>query len=224
MAIAGFTGSFMVIVVNAWRNHPTGFRLVDGKAVDVGPVKALLENSYVWQELVHMYLAGYIVTGFLLAGAYAIGRLRGRLGRYERTALAISLTTAAFAMLAQVPVGDWAARDVAQPLKLAAMEGLAHTAKGAPEHLLGWFTGGDLKYAIEIPYGLSLLAFHNPNAAVVGIGLLTVADASWAHAIGVVCLLGLIVTGLLAAYPAAAAMGGPRIGRASSVILTDRFV
>ena len=171
MAIAGLTGSFMVIAVNAWMNHPTGFRLVDGKAVDVDPVKALFENSYVWQELVHMYLAGYIVTGFLLAGAYAIGRLRGRWGRYERTALAISLTTAAFAMIAQVPVGDWAARDVAQsqPIKLAAMEGLARTTKGAPEHLLGWFTGGELKYAIEIPHGLSLLAFHNPNAVVVGL-------------------------------------------------------
>jgi len=171
MALAGITGSLMVIAVNGWMNHPTGFRLVHGKAVDVDPFKALFENSYFWHELVHMYLAGYIVAGFLLAGAYAIGRLRGHWGRYERTALAIPLTIAVLATLAQIPVGDWAARDVAstQPIKLAAMEGLAHTTKGAPEHLLGWFTGGTLKYAIEIPDGLSLLAFHNPHATVVGL-------------------------------------------------------
>ncbi len=75
-----------------------------------------------------MYIAGYIVTGFLVAGAYAIGRLRGKWGRYERTALAIPLTIAALASPVQVLVGDWAARDVAtsQPIKLAALEGLAH--------------------------------------------------------------------------------------------------
>src|SRR6202167_4484868 len=98
MALAGITGSLMVIAVNGWMNHPTGFRLAGGKAVDVHPFKALFENSYFWPELVHMYLAGSIVTGFLLSGAYAIGRLR-RNGipptRYERTALAIPLTIAA---------------------------------------------------------------------------------------------------------------------------------
>ena len=75
--ITGFTGSLMVIAVNAWMNHPTGFRLRHGKAVDVHPLEALFGNSYLWHELVHMYLAGYIVTGFLVAGAYAFGRLRG---------------------------------------------------------------------------------------------------------------------------------------------------
>jgi cytochrome d ubiquinol oxidase subunit I len=82
MALAGVTGSLMVIAVNGWMNHPTGFRLVNGKAVDVHPLQALFGNSYFWHELVHMYVAGYIVTGFLLAGVYAIGRLRGKWTRY----------------------------------------------------------------------------------------------------------------------------------------------
>src|SRR5437016_8360436 len=77
VVIAGFTGSLMVISVNAWMNHPSGFKLRDGRAVDVHPLAALFGNSYLWHELVHMYLAGYIVTGFLVAGAYAFGRLRG---------------------------------------------------------------------------------------------------------------------------------------------------
>jgi cytochrome bd ubiquinol oxidase subunit I len=171
IAIAGVTGSLMVISVNAWMNHPSGFRLVAGKAVDVHPLTALFANSFLWPELVHMYIAGYIVAGFLLAGAYAIGRLRGHWSRYERTALAIPLTIAALASPVQILIGDWAARDVAtaQPIKLAALEGLHATTKGAPEHLLGWYTEGQVKDGIAIPKLLSLLAFHNPNAVVKGL-------------------------------------------------------
>jgi cytochrome d ubiquinol oxidase subunit I len=171
IAIVGFTGSLMVIAVNAWMNHPSGFRLQGGKAVDVHPLTALFANSFLWPELVHMYIAGYIVTGFLLSGAYAIGRLRGRWGRYERIALAIPLTIAAFASPVQVLIGDWAAREVAvsEPVKLAAIEGLGQTTKGAPEHLLGWYTDGQVKYGIRIPKMLSLLAFHNPDATVKGL-------------------------------------------------------
>ena len=140
IVITGFTGSLMVIAVNAWMNHPGGFTMRNGKVVDVDPLSALFGNSYLWHELIHMYIAGYIVTGFIVAGCYAYGRLRGRWGRYERTALVVSLTVAALAAPVQVLVGDWAARDVAttQPTKLAALEGLYQTTDGAPEHVLGW--------------------------------------------------------------------------------------
>jgi cytochrome d ubiquinol oxidase subunit I len=169
--LTGLTGSFMVIAVNGWMNHPTGFTLTDGKVTDVHPVDALFGNPHFWHELVHMYLAGYIVTGFLVAAAYAFCRLRGRWGRYERTALAIPLTIAALASPVQVLVGDWAARSVAdsQPTKLAALEGLGHTEKGAPVHILGWYTDDEVKYGIAIPKMLSLLAFHDPNATVQGL-------------------------------------------------------
>jgi cytochrome bd ubiquinol oxidase subunit I len=169
--ISGFTGSWMVIAVNAWMNHPSGFRLVGGKAVDVHPLSALFGNSYLWHELIHMYVAGYIVMGFVVAAVYAFGRLRGRWGRYERTALAIPLTVAALAAPVQVLVGDWAGREVAtyQPTKLAAIEGLGPTTRGADEHILGWYTGGKVKFGISIPHGLSLLAFHSWNAKVQGL-------------------------------------------------------
>ncbi len=171
IVVAGFTGSLMVISVNAWMQHPSGFRLVNGRAVDVHPLAALFGNSFLWNELIHMYIAAYIVTGFVLAAPYAICRLRGRWGRYERTALAIPLTIAAIASPVQVLVGDWVARDVAteQPTKLAAIEGLAKTTRGAPEHLLGWYTNGKVEFGIAIPKMLSLLAFHNPNATVQGL-------------------------------------------------------
>jgi cytochrome d ubiquinol oxidase subunit I len=181
IAIAGFTGSLMVISVNAWMNHPSGFRLHDGRAIDVHPLAALFGNSFLWPELIHMYIAAYIVTGFLLAGAYALGRVRrgsAPPSRYERTALAIPLAIAALASPVQVLIGDWAARDVAvqQPIKLAAIEGLQRTTKGAPEHLLGWYTEGQVKYGIRIPKLLSLLAFHNPDATVKGLDTVPVAE------------------------------------------------
>jgi cytochrome bd ubiquinol oxidase subunit I len=171
IVITGFTGSLMVIAVNAWMNNPGGFTLRDGKVVDVAQWRALFGNDYLWHELVHMYIAGYIVSGFLLAGAYAFGRLRGRWGRYERAALAIPLTVAALAAPVQFLVGDWAARDVArtQPTKLAAIEGLEQTTRGAPEHLLGWYDNGKIRYGIRIPHLLSLLAFHSLDAEVQGL-------------------------------------------------------
>jgi len=178
IAAAGVIGSLMVISVNGWMNHPQGFALRNGRVVDVHPFRALFGNSYFWHEFVHMYMAGFIVTGFVVAGAYAIGRLRGRWGRYERTALTVPLAAAVVASPLQVLVGDWAARDVAtnQPIKLAAIEGLGATTRGAPEHLLGWYTNGQVNYGIKIPDLLSLLAFHNPNAVVQGLNTVPIAD------------------------------------------------
>jgi cytochrome bd ubiquinol oxidase subunit I len=171
IVITGLTGSLTVISVNAWMNHPGGFELRAGEVVDVNPWSALFGNSYLWHELIHMYIAGYIVTGFILAGVYAFARLRGRWGRYERAALAIPLTVAALASPVQVLVGDWAAREVAttQPTKLAAFEGLYRTTRGAPEHLLGWYTDDRVKYGVEIPHLLSFLSYHRWNAQVQGL-------------------------------------------------------
>jgi cytochrome bd ubiquinol oxidase subunit I len=171
VVVAGLAGSLMVISVNAWMNHPSGFTLEEGRVTDVRPLAALFGNHYLWHELVHMYLAGYIVAGFLTAGVYAWGWLRGRRGRYERVALVVPLTVAALAAPVQIVVGDWAARVVArdQPAKLAAFEGLHATEAGAPVHLLGWYDGEQVRYGIELPHLLSLLAFHDPNARVEGL-------------------------------------------------------
>jgi cytochrome d ubiquinol oxidase subunit I len=159
-------------------NHPTGFVFRHGKAVDVHPWSALFGNSYFWHEFVHMYFAGFIVAGFLVAAAYAWGFLRGRRGRYERTALTVALSAAAIASPLQVIVGDWAGRDVAkeQPAKLAAFEGLGPTTRGAPVHLLGWYDGRHVVGGIELPHVLSVLAFHSWNATVQGLDVVPVAD------------------------------------------------
>ena len=120
-----------------------------------------------------MYLAAFLVAGFVTASVYAVSRLRGRRDRYVRVAMAVPLVVAAVTAPAQVIVGDWAARSVAeeQPVKLAAFEGLGHTERGAPLHIGGWFDERreEVRYGIAIPKLLSLLAFHDPNATVKGL-------------------------------------------------------
>jgi cytochrome bd ubiquinol oxidase subunit I len=171
VVIAGLTGSLFVISVNAWMNRPSGFRVEEGRAVDVEPWSALFGNGHLWPELSHMYFAGFIVAGFVVASVYAWGWLKGRRGRYERIALAVPLTIAALAAPVQLVMGDWIARRVTddQPVKLAAFEGLGPTTKGAPFHILGWYEDGEVKYGIEIPKLLSLLAKHDPNATIEGL-------------------------------------------------------
>ncbi|WP_211189458.1 cytochrome ubiquinol oxidase subunit I [Actinomycetospora sp. TBRC 11914] len=171
IAVAGLTGSFMVIAVNAWMNHPGGFTLQDGRVVDVRPAEALFANPYLWHEFVHMYVAAFVVTGFVLAAVYAVSRLRHGDRAHDRLALAVSVTIASVAAPLQVLVGDWAGRAVAryQPVKLAALEGLGQSTAGAPVHVLGWYTGDRVVGGIALPRLLSLLAFHDPSALVIGL-------------------------------------------------------
>jgi cytochrome d ubiquinol oxidase subunit I len=172
VVIAGIAGSFNVIAVNGWMNNPQGFAVVDGQVRDPAPWEALL-NDNVWHELVHMYLAGYIVAGFIVAGVYASAHLRGRRDAYHRTGLVVALSFAALAAPAQVIVGDWAGRTVAenQPVKLAALEGLPQTTEGAPFTIGGWYDEetNEVRGGIEIPNLLSLLATHDPNGTVEGL-------------------------------------------------------
>jgi cytochrome d ubiquinol oxidase subunit I len=177
IVITGITGSMMVIAVNGWMNDPTGFEFVGGEAVDVHPWQALF-NSFFWHELVHMYLAGFLVAGFIVAGVYAFAWLKGRRDRYHRIGMIVPLTFAALIAPVQLLVGDWAARTVAeeQPVKLAALEGLAETTEGAPFHLGGIYEDGEIKGGIEIPKMLSLLAFHDPDAKVEGLDVVPERD------------------------------------------------
>jgi cytochrome d ubiquinol oxidase subunit I len=172
IVIAGITGSTFVLSVNGWMNHPVGFDIVDGEVVNVRPWEALF-NDYFWHELVHMYMAGVMVAGFIVAGVYARAWLRGERSRYVRTALVVPLSFAALVAPVQVVVGDWAAREVVekQPVKLATFEGLGATTKGAPFHIGGWYDAdtGEVKAGIKIPKLLSVLAHHDPNATVTGL-------------------------------------------------------
>ncbi len=109
-------------------NDPVGFDVVNGRVTDPKPWQALLAPN-LGHELTHMYLAGYMVAGFIVAGVYATAWLRGRRDLYHRTGLVVALSFACFASGAQGLAGDWAGRRVAvsQPVKLASFEGVPKT-------------------------------------------------------------------------------------------------
>jgi cytochrome d ubiquinol oxidase subunit I len=173
----GIAGSLFVISVNGWMNKPEGFDLRGGEVVNVRPWEALFNDNF-WHEFVHMYLAGTIVAGFIVAAVYAAGWLRGNRERRHRVGLVVALTFAALAAPAQLLVGDWAARTVAenQPTKLAVFEGLGPTEEGAPLHVLGIYEDGEVKYGIKFPKLLSLLAYHDPDARVQGLDAVSAND------------------------------------------------
>jgi cytochrome d ubiquinol oxidase subunit I len=159
------------VAANAWMNNPTGFRLDDeGRVVDAQPWAAMFGPS-TWPQVVHMLLAAYMVTGFTVASVYAVGMLRGRRERHHRLGLLIPLALAAAVTPVQIGVGDWIANTVAdnQPAKLAAMEGLYETTAGAPLSVGGIYVDDEMRYALEIPNGLSLLVHHDPDGVVLGL-------------------------------------------------------
>ncbi|HEY9420695.1 MAG TPA: cytochrome ubiquinol oxidase subunit I [Thermoanaerobaculia bacterium] len=172
VAVSGGLSAVFVVAANAWMNTPTGFDLVDGRMVNIDPLAAMLSPAAIPQA-VHMLLAAYAAVGFAVAGIHAWVLLRHPESRFHRAALGIALLVGGPAALLQPLSGDLLAQMVAdyQPAKLAAMEGHFETQKAAPL-LIGGLPDPEARvtcWAIEIPYGLSLLAHHDPQAEVTGL-------------------------------------------------------
>lgn len=172
VAVSGALSGIFVVIANAWMNAPTGFRWVDGRAVDIDPIAAMMSPA-AFPQVLHMTLAAYAGTGLVVAGIHALPLLRQPGNAFHRRALSVALLVGAPAALLQLVSGDLSARFVAhwQPAKLAAMEGQFKTERGAPLRLGGWpdEAAGETRYALEIPRGLSLLAFKDPSAEVKGL-------------------------------------------------------
>jgi cytochrome d ubiquinol oxidase subunit I len=178
IAIAGLTGSFFIISVNGWMNSPEGFAIAaDGAIVDVNPWAAMF-NSAAVVEWMHMVVAAYMVTGFLIASVYAVKRLRGDRSRITRLGFLIPFTVAALAAPIQILVGDVAARRLieAQPAKFAAMELVPQTRSNAPLTLGGLYLDGEVRWAIEIPGLASLLGTRSLDGELPGLNEIPVAD------------------------------------------------
>jgi cytochrome d ubiquinol oxidase subunit I len=170
VTVAGVASAFFVVSANAWMNQPRGFTLVAGQVTDVSPWKAMF-NPATPPQTIHMILAAFMVAGFTTAAVYAVGMARGRRDRYHRLGFLIPFTFAAVVTPLQIAAGDYAARFLAhyQPAKLAAAEGLFHTGSHVPLHLGGIAQDGQLRYAIAIPDGLSLLVGESPRTVVIGL-------------------------------------------------------
>jgi cytochrome bd ubiquinol oxidase subunit I len=199
VAASGAVSGVFVVIANAWMNAPRGFRVEGGRPVDIDPVAAMLTPTAAPQAL-HMTLAAYAAVGMLVAGLHAWRLLRAgpaAATRFDRHALAIALMVGAPAALVQPLSGDWSAQVVArtQPAKLAAMESQFATERGAPLRI-GGLPDEDarrVRWAIEIPHGLSLLAFHDPDAEVRGLDAVPRED--W-PAVAVVHLAFQVMVGL----------------------------
>jgi cytochrome bd ubiquinol oxidase subunit I len=179
VAASGAASGVLVVSVNAWMNTPAGFVLAGSKAIDIEPLAALWNPSTL-SETLHMTLAAYAATGFVVAGVHAFYLRRDRGNAFHRKALAIALAVGGVAALLQPISGDYAAKVVArtQTAKLAAMEGQFRTERRAPLRIGGWPdpATGRTRYALEIPGGLSFLAFDDPNAEVKGLDAVPIRD------------------------------------------------
>jgi len=173
VAVSGAASALFVVLVNAWMNTPVGFTVdAAGAFVNIDPVKAM-RSPAAFQQVLHMLLASYAATGMAVAGVHAWMLLRGAAPAFHRRALMLALSVGVPAAVAQPLSGDLSARVVAetQPVKLAALEGQWETERGAPLRIGGWPDASreETRWALEIPRGLSLLAFHDPNAEVRGL-------------------------------------------------------
>lgn len=174
ITISGAASAWFVVTANAWMNHPTGFDIehyvATGEVVGVDPWAAMM-NPGTPAMTTHMILAAYLVTGFSVAAVHAWPILRGRGTEHHQRGFAIALAFGAIFSVPQALVGDWAARLVAeeQPIKLAAMEGLNETTRGASLNIGGLYLDGEVRGGIEVPNGLSLLAHHDSEAVVLGL-------------------------------------------------------
>ncbi len=172
VSASGAASGILVVSVNAWMNAPVGFTLEGARAVEIDPIAAMF-NPCFGSEAIHMTLAAYAATGFCAAGVHAVLLRRDRTSRLHRAALGIALAVGCVASILQPISGDYAARVAArtQPVKLAGMEGQFRTRRGAPLRIGGVpdSEAGVTRYALEIPGGLSLLAYHDVHAEVEGL-------------------------------------------------------
>ena len=172
VSVSGVLSGIFVVSANAWMNSPAGFDWVDGKAINIDPVKAMFNDAWLSQAI-HMVLAAFVSTAFAVAGVHAFLLLKNRNRLFHQQAVKTALIFGSVAALLQPISGDFSAKDVAkrQPAKLAALEALYKTSQPADLVIGGLPNDKEerVDYAIHIPKGLSFLATGNVNAEVQGL-------------------------------------------------------
>jgi len=164
--------AFWIIALNSWMQTPAGFEMRDGVAHPVDWLEIIFNPSMPYR-LAHMLTASGITAGFLIAGISAYRILKEDHKPAPRRALKAAVFALAFLVPTQVLIGDIHGLNTLhhQPAKIAAMESVWHTEKGAPLIL---FAIPDEKtqsnlYSIEIPRGASLILGHDLNAEIKGL-------------------------------------------------------
>ncbi|MFH9243924.1 cytochrome ubiquinol oxidase subunit I [Streptomyces lydicus] len=169
---AALLGAFGILAANAWMNTPGGFTLdAQGKPVDVD-VREALFTAMLGPQYWHFVVAMLVTAGYVVAGVYAVGWLRGRRDRYHRLGFTVPFTLAAVFTPVQFVLGDSLARSVfhEQPVKFAATEIVWRTDTHVPEYIFGRLhPDGHVSGGIRIPQLDSMLAGFTPGTKVTGL-------------------------------------------------------
>ncbi|WCM94469.1 cytochrome ubiquinol oxidase subunit I [Acidovorax sp. NCPPB 2350] len=173
LVAAGTTlSAFWILSLNSWMQTPSGHEVING-VLHATDWWAVVFNPSFPYRLGHTLLASTLTAGFLIAGVSAWQILKGTTTQGTPLALRTAVIAVAVAMPAQILMGDMHGLNTLehQPAKIAAIEGIWHTEKGAPLTLLGWPNEKEARtdYALQIPKGASLVLAHDPDAELKGL-------------------------------------------------------
>ncbi|HET7202634.1 MAG TPA: cytochrome ubiquinol oxidase subunit I [Steroidobacteraceae bacterium] len=165
--------AFWILSVNSWMQTPQGYAINEAGQFVPTDWWAVIFNPSFPYRLVHMVLAAYLSTAFIVGGTAAWQLLRRTSGEATRIMLSMAMWMAALVAPIQVLVGDLHGLNTLehQPAKVAAMEGHFETQAGAPLLLFGWpdMAQERTRYALEVPKLGSLILTHDWNGEVRGL-------------------------------------------------------
>ena len=208
VAFGTTVSAFWIIALNSWMQTPAGVSVVDGK-VHVESWLAVIFNPSMPYRLTHMLLASGLTVAFLVAGVSAYRWLRGDRATGVRHALKTGVTLAAMLIPLQILVGDAHGLNTFhhQPAKLAAIEGVWHTERGAPLLLFALPDEATQsnRYALGIPKLASLIITHQPDGEIRGLNEFAgahppVAKVFWSFRVMVAVGVAMLLASWLAAW------------------------
>lgn len=176
VAIGALASAVLITNVHAFQGTPDGFRIVNGRVVDVHPWKAFFNPSFLVTSG-HVALSAYIVGAFIIASVSAFKMLKtdfgSRVYKFHQKALMVSLVIGGVFSLLTALNGHESAQYLHryQPEKLAAAEGLFETQTHAPL-TIGGLTDKEtqsVKWGVEVPWALSFLAGNSFDTKVKGL-------------------------------------------------------
>ncbi|MEQ9639582.1 MAG: cytochrome ubiquinol oxidase subunit I [Alphaproteobacteria bacterium] len=173
VAVGTLFSAFWILSVNSWMHTPAGYEMnAAGQFVPADWWAVVFNPSFPYR-LVHMVLAAYLTTAFVVGGIGAWHLLRDPDQPAARTMFSMAMWMALLVAPAQIVAGDMHGLNTLehQPAKVAAMEGHYDSHKGAPLILFGWpdDEAEETKYAIEIPHLGSLILMHEWDGEVKGL-------------------------------------------------------
>jgi len=164
--------AFWILALNSWMHTPAGFEMINGQAHVTSWMQVIFNPSFPYR-LTHMLIASGLTVSFLLAGISAYRWLRHDRSDDVRAVLKVGLYAAAALIPLQIVVGDLHGLNTLehQPAKLAAMEGIWETRRGAPAVLFALPDQATQsnRYEIAIPKLASLYLTHSWDGEVKGI-------------------------------------------------------